>query len=54
MQMILAASPQSNLQEVDIGFDKRANPATFALTMLSSWLLHRAGYSGLYANVNYA
>lgn len=36
MQMILAAAPQSSLQEVDIGFDKRANLATFALTGLSS------------------
>lgn len=54
MQMILAASPQSSLQEVDIGFDKRANPATFALTRLSSCLLHQDGYSGPYANANYA
>lgn len=38
MQMILAASPRSGLQELDIGFDKRAHPATFALTELSTWL----------------
>lgn len=54
MQMILAASPQSSLQEVDIVFDKRANPDTFTLTRLSSWLLHQAGYSGPYANANYS
>lgn len=54
MQVILAASPQSNLQEVDIGFDRKANPATLPLTRLSSLLLHWPGYSGPYANANYA
>lgn len=49
MQMILAAAPQSSLQEVDIGFDKRANLATFALT----WLPRHTVYSGPYANANY-
>lgn len=53
MQMILAAAPQSSLQEVDIGFDKRANLATFALTGLSSWLPRHTVYSGPYANANY-
>lgn len=37
MQMILAASTWSSLQEGDIGFDGRANPATFTLTRLSCW-----------------
>lgn len=54
MQMILAAAPRSSLQEVDIGYDKRANPATSALTRLSSRQLHLAGDSGPYANVNYS